>query len=146
MFCPHCGKDIGEQTTGYCPNCGKPVDSLSAADTKEETSMPKHQEEIQARKKKDNEEVLAVVSMALGILSIVCALGGFLVPFGGPIVGILFGILGIVFSRNRTEHKDFAKIGKICGIIGIVLSVIMFALTILAVAGIIYYSYGTSAY
>ncbi len=78
-----------------------------------------HQEE-----KKDT-NVLAIVSLVLGILSIVfgCCTGW---------IGALFGIGGIICAvfANKQEKTGIAKAGLICSIIGIVLGILI---TILAV-------------
>lgn len=71
--------------------------------------------------------VLAIVSLVLGIVAIIAGCCGW--------VGILFGIGGIVCAifANKQSQTGLAKGGLICSIIGIVLGVIM---TILGVIGI----------
>lgn len=71
--------------------------------------------------------VLAIISLVLGILAIIMGCCGW--------VGILFGIGGIVCAifANKQSQTGLAKGGLICSIVGIVLGVIM---TILAVIGV----------
>ncbi len=70
---------------------------------------------------------LAIVSLVLGIISIIAGCCGWL--------GIVFGIIGIVCAvfANKQSQTGLAKGGLICSIIGIVLGVIM---TIIGVLGI----------
>lgn len=79
--------------------------------------------------KQDN-STLAIVSLVLGILSMVtcCCYG---------IFGILFGIGGIVCAvlANRQGKNGLATAGFICSIIGIVLSVICMLVLLVALVG-----------
>lgn len=125
MYCPHCGKDLGSQEDGYCPNCGKKVNDIPSSTTPQPSP-----ESINAqRKKKDNEQTLSVLSLLFGVLSIICGLGGGVFIFGGPTIGLIFGIIGLVFSKGRKEYENYAKVGKVCGIIGLVISIIVIVLT-----------------
>lgn len=56
----------------------------------------------------------STISLVFGILSIV---------FGLPILGIIFGIVAIIYSK-KSPDEGVAKAGLITGIIGIVLNVI----------------------
>lgn len=69
-----------------------------------------------AKKKVDN--TWGLWSLILGIASIVL--------FWAPILGIVSGILGIVFSNKQKKIADNgnAKVGKITGVIGLVLSIL----------------------
>ncbi|MCA1028061.1 MULTISPECIES: DUF4190 domain-containing protein [Cytobacillus] len=72
----------------------------------------------------------AVVSLTLGILSL-------LVPF----IGFLLGIISIVFGRLSAKEilqtgekgKSLATAGLICGIIGIILTVIWILFALLGI-------------
>ena len=68
-------------------------------------------------KKKEN-NTWGLWSLVLGIASIIL--------FWCPILGIIFGILAIVFSnkQEKISYDGNAKAGKITGIIGLILSII----------------------
>ena len=68
---------------------------------------------------------LAIASMILGILSLVCCCIGFY-PFMA-IFPIVSGVLAIVFgaaSRKSMTGKGFATAGLICGIAGVCIAVL----------------------
>lgn len=73
--------------------------------------------------------VLAIISLVLGILAIVfgCCSGW---------LGILFGIGGIVCAifANKQGQTGLAKGGLICSIVGIVIGAIIFILAMIGVA------------
>lgn len=64
-------------------------------------------------------KTMGILSLVMGILSLVCSCCG---------GGLLWGILGIVFSsmsvKNNEDAAGLVKGGKITSIIGIVISVI----------------------
>ncbi|MBX4212258.1 hypothetical protein KW787_02255 [Candidatus Pacearchaeota archaeon] len=68
---------------------------------------------------KDNS--FGVAGVILGILSIIFV--------GSPFAGIAVGILAIIFSIKQKKHhaNKWSKAAKILGIIGIILSIIVFA-------------------
>lgn len=72
--------------------------------------------------------VLAIISLVLGIIAIVAGCCGWL--------GILFGIGGIICAifANKQGETGLAKGGLICSIVGIVLGVIMTIIGILGIA------------
>ncbi len=80
------------------------------------------------KKKEDN--TWGTWSMVLGILSIVL--------FMGPVIGIVSGILAIVFSNKQKKIKmtEQAKIGRITGIIGLVLSILYLIVIIAFLIGL----------
>ena len=67
-----------------------------------------------------NGDVTAVISLILGILSIIF-------PFG-LISSCIFGIPAIILGRDNVERsedkKSLAKAGRICGIIGLIFGVL----------------------
>lgn len=87
-------------------------------------------EQVTGNVPKQDNSTLAIVSLVLGILSMVtcCCYG---------IFGILFGIGGIVCAvlANRQGKNGLATAGFICSIIGIVLSVICMLVLLVALVG-----------
>ena len=64
-------------------------------------------------------------SLVLGILSII--FGGFI-----PLVGLILGIIGLVLANShQKESKLDYKTEKILGIVGIVISVIVWILNVM---------------
>ncbi len=83
---------------------------------------------------------MAIVSLVLGILSIVlsCCYGA----------GVIFGIVGVILAvlSKKQGKSGMGTAGMVCSIIGIVASVIMIILMVIGVAAImddpsLYYNY-----
>lgn len=86
---------------------------------------PENNEVVPAKK------TMGILSLVMGILSLVCSCCG---------GGLIWGILGIVFSsisvKNNEDAAGLVKGGKITSIIGIVVSVLAaIVLVILSVIG-----------
>ena len=69
----------------------------------------------------EKKEVNGVVAYTLGIVSIVLA-------FFSSIAGLTFGIIG--FVKSRKDHSELAKTAKKMNLIGIILSLIVFAIQV----------------
>ena len=66
---------------------------------------------------------MALASLILGIVSIICVPLGFL--FGWPaIVALAVGVVGIVFGAIKRKKNKFAVAGFICSLVGTGLSLI----------------------
>ena len=74
----------------------------------------------------------AVAALVLGIASIVLA---FLIPLGG----VICGIIGIVLGVRTKDFDAMGKGGFVCSIIGTALSVVIWILSAIVVAGLISY-------
>lgn len=77
---------------------------------------------------------MAVASLVLGILSIINAL--FLPAFP---LGIVLSIVGIVLGalgKKVPEKAGMAKAGLVCSIIGLILSILFFALCAACIGGL----------
>lgn len=98
MFCPNCGHDMKDDLK-FCPNCGAQIENGKIVSSREEG----------ARTKEVDREY-ELVSMVCGILSL-------LIPF----FNIILGIIACVFSGKANNKTSYSKVGKITGIIGIVL-------------------------
>ena len=73
---------------------------------------------------------MAIASLVLGIISIMCSIS---IP-GFQWCGIILAVLGILLSakNKEAEQASLAKAGKVCCIIGLVLcSVLMFLYLVL---------------
>ncbi len=98
MFCPNCGHEVKEDLK-FCPNCGAQIENGKVLSTPEGN---KHKNEV------DKEYEL--VSMVCGILSLII-----------PFFNIILGIIACVFSSKAQNPTSYSKVGKITGVIGIVL-------------------------
>lgn len=98
MFCPNCGHEVNDDLK-FCPNCGAQIENGKVLSTPEGN---KHKNEM------DKEYEL--VSMVCGILSLIM-----------PFLNIVLGIIACVFSSKAKKPTTYSKVGKITGIIGIVL-------------------------
>jgi len=84
--------------------------------------------------KKEVDNSFGVASVILGILSIAMAPGAVLAFVYGPFVGIVLGIIGIVFAQKqkRIKNNKWVKAGRTLSIIGLVLGA-LFAIWIIKV-------------
>lgn len=73
---------------------------------------------------------LAIVSLILGIIAIICSCCGW--------VGIIFGIAGIICAvfANKQGKSGLAKAGLICSIVGIALGLILTILVVVMGVGV----------
>lgn len=69
-----------------------------------------------------------------GVGALVCGILAILFGLLSPLIGVILGIVAIVLAK---KGGDKAKIGRICGIAGIVVSAVMFVIGIAAVDEII---------
>jgi len=74
----------------------------------------------------NNSKKPAITAMVFGILSL--SLG--CIPYIGSIIGLVFGIIGNVKCKKQSELNvpqtyGFLKAGKICSLIGIILSALL---------------------
>ena len=79
----------------------------------------------------------AITAMVFGILGLTFAC----IPYVGGILGIIFSIIGVVKCKkqqalNIPMTRGFIKAGKICSIIGIILSAIMFVVYLILLIAI----------
>jgi len=77
---------------------------------------------------------MAVASLVLGILSICSS-----VFLGQTFFGLIFGIVGIYCAnrgRFEPDKEGLARAGKICSIIGIILSLFLFVACALVLGGL----------
>ncbi len=127
MFCTKCGASNSDDTN-FCIECG-----ASLADTQAEASAaepaapaapavpaaPAAQATYQAAAPTaEKGKGLAIASMVLGIVSFFCF---------GIITGIIAVILGAV-SKNQGCKSGMATAGIVCGLIGLILSILVIIL------------------
>lgn len=139
-YCPNCGNPVSDNDR-FCPKCGMDLEQArkgstetfyAASDknpggpqtsTASSTSSSASASSTTPATKTDGK---ALASMILGIISMVVW------PFYG-FVGLVLAILALAFSFGKNLDKrsaTYAKVGRILGIIGIVLSVLGFILAI----------------
>ena len=90
-------------------------------------------------KENDQTNTNAVISLTLGILSVLFF----------PFIGWILGLIGLVYGNRslrqiedtKEKGKNLAVAGKVCSIVGIVLSLLS---TIIAVGGLVMLSFRTS--
>lgn len=129
--CLSCGKNVTDDDA-VCENCGASL--LDQEDF--ETSVQKVSEliaeqdpSVEASEQIESRNIIAIISMFLGIISVVLVLTLFLCVIGGFIGGIaiILGIIGVMTKRRR----GFA-------IAGILFSVAAFIFLILEFSSILY--------
>ncbi|MCR4672255.1 MAG: zinc-ribbon domain-containing protein [Lachnospiraceae bacterium] len=129
MICEYCGSVIGENDK-FCSHCGagvvkKPEPKFDREP--EYTREPVYESFGQAPEKESDRPgyTKALVSMIVGILSIV------LIFVLTPIAGVILGVVGLVLNnmaRGDGYTGSILKAGKICSIVGLVLSVLFIIL------------------
>ncbi len=72
---------------------------------------------------------MAIASLVMGILSILCCSG---------LLSYVFGPLGIIFAlitpkNEQGERHSFSRVGLICSIVGLVLSVVYFVFLVVGI-------------
>ncbi len=80
----------------------------------------------------NNNKGLSIASMACGIAGCVCCWTGW-----GGILGLAAAIAGVILSKKAVEaggENTFNKVGKICGFIGIGLSILGIVVAIICTA------------
>ena len=115
-FCSHCGAEI-DVDSSFCPKCGSRVDGYKENTSYEgeyqssTSSQPYEQHATPSQSSSTNE--FNTLTLVMGILAVVLG-------------GLLFGILGIVFSSKADKNDSKTKVGKVLSIIGIVFWVVVF--------------------
>lgn len=111
MKCPYCDMTIADDM-GFCGYCGKPVGHSKNSSVQT-----------------GNIDGYAIAAMVLGIISVS------IYP-----LGIILGALGIAFGRKALKMlrldvsksgEGFAKAGLICGIVGLIISLMFWILYLL---------------
>lgn len=137
VYCKNCGAEV--PTEDICPKCGTLV----------EGEVEVVQEVVEQIPVKDPGKVLGIVSLILGIVSIVgncCTcipVISWIVAFALPIfaiVGLILGIVGMKKSKKAGFKNTFAIIGLIISIVGIIIAIVsivlsVFGLSMFAIAG-----------
>lgn len=103
MICNYCGAEIAD-TLKQCPECGMPTDNLA---------IPAPQVVNSKKKKKKKFDPNEVQPNALGNLSVLVAWGSVALC----LIGILFGVAGVLFHFLLTSVP---VLGLVFAIIGIV--------------------------
>lgn len=76
----------------------------------------------------------SVASMVLGIISCTCCLEGFFTAWGISLIGIICGIIAIKLSTRAVSEvgvNSKNKAGMVCGVIGLIVSIISFIVGII---------------
>ena len=140
MFCKNCGTENFDEAK-FCKNCGQELVKEQQNTTAPEPETPVYSGPVEydsvAHSVTDDSEIpqstgTAIASMVLGIVSIVFCCSS--------IVGLVTGIIAIVLAQKERNlgraENGYVKAGLICGIIGSILSGLVFVYyIILLIAG-----------
>lgn len=128
MYCKNCGVQL-EDNMAFCPECGTPVD---AGQSRQSGSDPYDYEtrraaepmdyRVQEPQRSSEADGYAIASLILGII------GFFLLPVIGGILAIVFGNKSI----RENGMNTMARIGKILGIVSLVVTIIALVFVIAA--------------
>ena len=131
MICPYCGGEMKE-TDKFCPHCGAGAVKRQAETAEEPSYGSYRQEPVKESDRPGYSKALA--SMILGICSI--ALMIVLTPFAGIVLGVI-GLVLNSMARGDGYTGSYLKAGKICSIVGIVLSAILLVLAAVLIGSFI---------
>lgn len=125
MFCNNCGSQI-EEGTAFCPNCGAAANSAPAAEPVVET--PVYQAPVANTTVPDTSNGMATAALTCGIFSlVVCVFGSIMFGVWGAAVALVLGIVAVVLGVNAKKssvNDSKASAGFVCGLIGLILSVV----------------------
>lgn len=130
MFCNNCGTQI-EDGAAFCPNCGAGTTPTPVAETPvyqaPVNEMPYQQPVASAAAPKASNG-MATAALLCGIFSLViCLLGSIMFGVWGAAIALVLGIVAVVLGINAkkaTNGDSKASAGFICGLIGLILSVV----------------------
>lgn len=128
MYCRNCGTQLTDNVS-FCPECGKPtgVGASEFVRTPEtDRTQGAYNEPFQYQTSEPvarETDGYAIASLILGIL------GFFLLPIIGGILAIVFGNKSI----RENGMNTMARIGKILGIVCLVISIIAIVIIVAAV-------------
>lgn len=116
MFCPYCGTQMPDGSA-ICKGCGSPLPQIGGQPAPD--SSPVYDPDA-SRKQNQTANKNARTTAILGVISIVVSYFWFLgLPAGAAAIG-----LGI-HTRKQGYLGNDANIGIVCGVIGIVLSLVV---------------------
>lgn len=119
MLCQNCGNQ-NDPTCKFCTFCGAELKSEENSPVTPEPNYNTYNEAPQSPNQAPQDgQGFAIASLVLGILSICCC-----ASFIG-VLGIIFGVL----AKNKGYKGAMATAGLICGIVGTVLWVIFFIIS-----------------
>jgi hypothetical protein len=127
MQCSHCKTEFSEGDA-FCVSCGKPLNFQQA--TSPSSSSPVYAQNVYYPPiDRAPANAIAIVGMVFGIVSIPMSI----YVFPG-IVGLILSLIGLVKSNGHAAKpkRSLAITGLITSIIGIVLTVILWAVIIIA--------------
>lgn len=122
--CPVCGTE-NQEDTAFCTNCGAPLHREPVMPVSE----PVEAVPAEAPTLPVGAKVMGIISMVLGIVSLVSC-------YAGMFLAIPALILSSISSKQTPAFvpNSKAKVGKITGIIGLILGIIWFIVYIVIVA------------
>lgn len=125
MFCPNCGHEMKDDEK-YCSNCGAHIVDGKAVNKADAYTAYNASRAVNEKEKET------------GLISMICGIASLVVPY----INLILAIIALIFAgRCNVDSNNFAKIGKITAIIGLVLSILIILFTILwvvlVVAGVI---------
>jgi len=159
MFCPNCGAKVEEDQT-YCTNCGAKLNPISES-SQITPSAPSKEVVLPSETKSETKEnsikslVMGIISCALALIGLLIifyvvyrrtyilfglyfvnrpGLFQLFIPLTCFIVGVVLGNLARTASNNAKilESENYMeKIGKVLGIIGIVVNAVIMAFYII---------------
>jgi|GEM_PF-3634026 len=126
-YCPNCGAPVSDNDH-FCPRCGS--DLQAARNASGETyyaasnQAPQGGETPRASAPQGTASAPSSGNNSRGIASLVLGILSLLIS---PLIGLILGIVAVAISSPKgmdQKNANYAKVGRILGIIGIILGVI----------------------
>ena len=151
MFCPACGT-LNEDASKFCGGCGnrlipeepavfavEPVIAEPVVEVIPEEKIlcqPVHQPPVLPWKQKDKGLVWGIISLVLGIGSVLCC-GCPGVGLIAAVVAVILGCVGIIISRRCGRVNGLAIAGLACGGVGVLLGAVSLVIGLCMSAGML---------
>ena len=130
MFCKNCGTEI-PNNVAFCTRCGAPVQNQAQPQPQQPPQggyyQPPQQQYYQPPVQQGNGKT-PIISLVLGIVGIVFSL---LIP----IIGLIASVIGIVFGVKERKTTGKAS-GLTCSIIGASLAVVSWIISFLILSSL----------
>jgi hypothetical protein len=116
--CPNCGRKI-DSSSDYCPFCGAPLKKDEGGTNFTPSYSEKNQFQATPTSVNGKDDV-GIAGMVVGILSLIL-----------PGIGFVLAIIAIALCNGIKDRSRYAKIGFICGMVGLFVMILYIVISII---------------